>query len=189
MIPSSITPNLETVAMPMTILGIDPDTKNLHVVESGSNSPQSSFYTHTIPMPSAVHKERCGFAFRGLGELLFNLTERDGKPPLIYLEEPVQGPGGPGGTIPQVYIHGAVMTAADEYNCKLVQVNNKTWKKRECGNGNIKKEDIPSVLEEKWPELYKVVHGQQDLVDAGFIYLFGRHHYNLVTRLKKKAGK
>lgn len=176
------------MATPMTILGIDPDTKKLSIIEAHANAKPNEFHTHSIPLPSSEHHERAGFAFRGMAELLMNLTERDGEPPIIYMEAPAQGVGGPGATIPQCYIQGAVMAAASECNCKFYHVNNKSWKARECGNGNIKKADIPAVLEEKWPELYKLVHGQQDYVDAGFIYLFGRHHYNLLSRIKKRKA-
>lgn len=172
--------------MPLTILGIDPDTKKLSIVEAGSNIDKKKFFTHTIPLPSSEHHQRSGFAFRGMSELLANLIERDGEPPVIYMEAPAQGIGGPGATIPQCYIQGAVMAAASEFDCKFYHVNNKSWKKKICGNGNIKKDDIPEVMKIVWPELYKVVHGQQDLIDAGAIYLFGRHYQNLLESLSKK---
>lgn len=174
--------------MPLTILGIDPDTKKLSIVEAGSRRDASKFFTHTIPLPSVEHHQRAGFAFRGMSELIGNIIERDGVPPVIYMEAPAQGIGGPGATIPQVYVQGAVMAAAAEWDCKFYQVHNKSWKKRECGNGNIKKGDTPAVMKEVWPELYKSVRGQQDLVDAGFIYLFGRRHQNLLAQLLKRKA-
>lgn len=174
--------------MPVAILGIDPDTKKLSIVE-GSSTNKRKIFTHTIPMPSTKHADRAGFAFRGMSELISNIVERDGAKPVIYIEAPAQGIGGPGATIPQVYVQGAVMAAASEWDCVLYQVNNKSWKSRECGNGNIKKENIPAVMKEQWPEFYNLVRGQQDLIDAGFIYLFGYRQTRLRERLMRKVHK
>lgn len=173
--------------MSLTIVGIDPDTKKLSIVEATS-SKQKKPWIHTIPLPSSKHCDRAGFAFRGMSELLYNLNERDGKMPVIYMEAPAQGIGGPGATIPQVYVQGAVMAAASEWNCELIQVNNQTWKKRICGNGSIKKVDIPAVMKEVWPELFHIAHDQQDLIDAGAIYLFGRKHQMLLASIKKRIA-
>jgi len=166
-------------------MGIDPDTKKLSIVEA-VNTKQKKPWVHTIPLPSSKHQDRAGFAFRGVAELIYQLNERDGRLPIIYMEAPIMGIGGPGATIPQCYIQGAVMAAASEFDVKVIQVNNQTWKKRICGNGGINKADIPAAMKEVWPELIQIAHDQQDLIDAGAIYLFGRRHQNLLAALKKK---
>lgn len=170
------------------MVGIDPDTKKLSLVETNHRG-QKKPWVHTIPLPSTNHRERSGFAYRGMCEIIFNLKERDGQLPILYLEEPVMGKGGPGSTIPQAIVQGGIFAAADEYECKIVHVNNSSWKKRICGNGNISKSDIPAVMKEVWPELYEIARGQQDLLDAGAIHLFGRRHEEMVARIMKRRNK
>lgn len=124
-----------------------------------------------------------------MSEFLYNIKERDGVQPVVYLEEPIMGVGGPGATIPQVYVQGAVMAACSEWETKVHQINNSTWKKRICGNGNIAKADIPGVMKDVWPELYLAAKDQQDLIDAGAIHLYGVWHQDLMNKIRKHRGQ
>lgn len=76
------------------------------------------------------------------------------------------------------------MAACSEYRCPLVLVNNASWKKQVCGNGGFKKPQIYKAMREVWPEAFELANGDQDLVDASAIYLFGQAHVDSIRRVK-----
>lgn len=48
-----------------------------------------------------------------------------------------------------------------------------SWKKTVCGNGNLTKDQVAAWLKENHPDIYRLVHHSQDLIDAACIALYG----------------
>jgi hypothetical protein len=182
------------------IWGIDPDTKRITIVYG----PKNDFTHIKIPLDDGEgHTKSCGLAFRGLCEHMGEFKEEFGQLPLIYLEAPVVGKGGPGPTISQAMISGALQAAAEEYVTQLVLVNNQSWKKRAMGNGNINKDQVAERMKDIWPELWEAAKGHlplegtpgggpfrdQNLIDAGGLYLFGKHNYQLKERIRQRRSQ
>lgn len=179
------------------IWGVDPDTVRITVV-TGSRADPEIF---RIPLdPGSGHTKSCGLAFRGLCEFIGEEKQQAGKNPIIYLEAPVVGQGGPGPTISQAQIGGSLMACAEEMQTSLTLVNNQTWKKRVTGHGNINKDQVNEWMKDNWPEIYKAAKGHlplcgagpkrdQNIIDAGAIYLFGIFNYELKKRIIKRRKK
>jgi len=175
-----------------TVVGIDPDTVRLSLVitrKRGQKVPE----VMQIPLAGeSNHIKSCGIAFRKIGEVLHDLTSDNGAP-YVFLEMPVMGAANgralPGPTISQAQIGGAVTAAAEEFECPISWVHNMSWKKIVCGKGTIAKTDIPGVMTDVWPELVKAANGDQNIIDAGAINLFGRDRAALVYRLKSRRKK
>ena len=165
------------------VLGVDPSTKKLAVIGTRSKN-RSNPEGWVIDLPSDT-VDRCGEAFFEFGALLYDLTKQsDGVVPRVYLEAPVLGRGGPHSTIAQAQVGGAVMAACSEYRCPLVLVNNASWKKQVCGNGRFGKPEIFKAMREVWPEAFELAGGDQDLIDASAIQMFGQAHADSIRRVR-----
>jgi len=187
----------------VTVGGIDPNSHKLAIVET-RRSAQKKPFLHTFDLGQGAYEDRCNAAFEAVYIWSQGVEERDGVAPRLFLEEPVMGVGGPGATIPQAFVEGAVMAAAAQAGAEIRLVNNSSWKKQVLGNGNINKKEIAGLVKDIWPELYDKVpvindtsvtpewrgKPDQDLIDAGCINLFGWQRVLLMERLaNRRKGK
>jgi len=95
-------------------------------------------------------------------------------PGYCYIEAPVVGRGGARPTVLQSQVDGLIQVAAlrsGQLGC--YSVNNKTWKKAIVGNGNASKEQSAAWLAATHPVLSDLVDGDQDLVDAACVAIYG----------------
>lgn len=178
-----------------TVCGIDPSSKKVAVVESSRNMRKEPL-VHVLEFESEDIEHKVLEAYEFVFNLIMEIRDRDDESPAIFLEAPVVGIGGPGATIPQAFISGAIMVAAAEALSVLKLVNNKAWKKRTLGNGNIAKKDIQERMIEVWPQLYDMTPVMEkgewkgckdpDIIDAGGINLFGWRSVKMVERLKSR---
>jgi Holliday junction resolvasome RuvABC endonuclease subunit len=173
----------------VAIVGIDPDTVRVTCCVTrveGQRKPE----IHKFQLNSdSNHVVGCGEAFRQVGSFLYELRQEVGLT-VAYLEAPIMGQGGPGPTISQAQIGGAIMAAAEEYEIPLTLVNNQSWKKRVCGAGNINKEEVAKRMKDIWPEAVKIANGDQNAIDASAINLFGRKALALrVSIMKRRSVK
>lgn len=165
-----------------TVLGVDPSTKKIAIAGTQTRlQREPEFWSIRLPVHPII---RCGTAFGEFGALLYDLTQRDGEPPRVYLEAPILARGGPHATIVQAQVGGAIMAACVEYRAPLVMVNNSSWKKQVLGNGNLDKTKIAAELRRVWPEAWELADGNQDLIDAAAINKYGRNHTELIRRLR-----
>lgn len=178
-----------------TVLGLDPSSLKLAAVVT--SAPKRDKPTlHVTHFEFEEYERKCEEAFDWTFDLLMEIRERDDQPPAVYLEAPVMGVGGPGATIPQAYVSGAVMTACAQAGARVKLVNNQTWKKRAMGAGNLNKVQVRERMYEVWPELVALIpimekgefkgFPDQDLIDAGGLNLFGWWNAQLVERLRKR---
>lgn len=107
----------------------------------------------------------------------------------VFLELPVMGRGGPGSTIPQARINGAVTAGAQIAGATVVDVNNAHCKKDVVGRGNATKEDIADWCREAWPHAYKMCERDQDLIDSVMIWVYGKKVIAMRHRLAKKRRR
>lgn len=181
-----------------TVLGIDPSSVKIAIIESSAGDVKKPTL-HTKHFQNEAIEKKVLEAFDFIFDVCMEVRERDGETPVLYLEAPIMGVGGPGSTIPQAFISGSIMAAAAQAGCLLKLVNNQTWKKRGMGNGNINKVQVRERMEEIWPELIAVIpimekgefkgFPDQDLIDAGGLNLFGWYNVKLIDRIKKRRVK
>lgn len=91
----------------------------------------------------------------------------------IWVEEPLVGRSAHS-TIVQSLTSGAACAALLRLGWDVRMVNVSTWKKRVVGSGRADKDDIKRSVEHRWPEAWKLVEGDGDLIDAAAIALYGR---------------
>lgn len=189
----------------LTVIGIDANSHKLALVWKREGSSRPHLKTFSLVEGNSVFAS--GQAFRFLSEFFFKGCEDGNFDPentVVYMEAPVMGIGGPGATIPQAYVEGAVMAWAYEFSLDISLVNNQSWKKRVMGNGNINKEEVTRRMPEVWPELLERVpviekpqwsngprnHPDQDLVDAAAVHLFGEWKQALIRKIRRaRSGK
>jgi hypothetical protein len=157
-------------------------------------------FIHIVELDGEID-DRINQAFDFLVDYSIGVKERDGQYPALFLEAPVMGKGGPGSTIPQAFVSGGVIAGARQGGATISLVNNQTWKKEICGNGNINKLAVSEWTEENWRLLYEKApvptrktdqpegcfgRADQDVIDAGCINLFGWKRTLLVERLRRR---
>ena len=164
----------------VAVIGIDPAAaKKLAAVVTFGDA----FRTSTRTMPREV-EGRCYTAFRWAKTLTREYVQQ-GYHVYVFIEQPVFGRGGAGGTLPIAYIHGALLAGAMAGGADLVApANNSTWKARVVGHGRAKKPDIAVHVKKTWPLLYAQIVGDQDLCDAACINRYG----DAVVRVKLKMA-
>jgi Holliday junction resolvasome RuvABC endonuclease subunit len=160
------------------ILGIDPSSRKLacFVLE-----PERS-WTKCLTVPTKLkdRPEVLGRLDEQLDELF---SEVDFE--AVFVEQPLVGRGGAHATIVQAQVQGLVLARANLAGTPGVYtVNVKSWKKRVVGNGNSDKAAVTAWLEEAHPVLAAMAGGDQDLVDAACIALYGREVMERAAKLR-----
>ena len=161
-------------------------------------------FIYEMELTAADIPGRMAQAFDFTFEYCMGVIDYDGQPPRLFLEEPVMGRGGPGATIPQAFVDGAIMAGAYQAGAVLSLINNSSWKKKVCGNGNANKLVVSEWVEENWPVLYtKAVpmtlsaaksagypdlegRGDQDVLDAGCINLHGWKYVKMIEKIMRR---
>lgn len=165
-----------------TVIGIDPSSRKLAAVVSVvGKEPQATVYTKPLPQDKPV---ACLQAF----EWVRNLVEIQEDDVYVFIELPVLGRGGPGSTIPQAQINGALLAGAQMADAEVVPVNNSRVKKEVVGRGNANKDDIRDWVSKAWPVLYERIGGDQDLCDSAMIYVYGKQVVERRNKIAKKKS-
>lgn len=146
----------------MRIVGIDPSSRKIAIVEFLPDGTLDSWATAQAPTKMKDRTEVCHLLFQEAVELLRPDSA-------VFIESPVVGRGGVRSTLVQAEIQGVLRVAAVECGItRVYSVNNQTWKKDVVGNGNASKDDV----HDWWVARYSDF-GDQDLIDAGCIALYG----------------
>lgn len=168
----------------MIVVGIDPSSHKLAAVVTDGDK-----IIDTLTIKLRDDKQiACGQAFRWIQECIIDPHNMmmEGH---IYMEAPIMGVGGPGSTIPQAQIGGAVMAGAAVLQVSLTLANNQAWKRQVCGKGNIRKDQVAGAMLTVWPELVHRVGADQDLIDAGAINMYGRRAVRLRAKVVRHRAK
>ena len=116
-------------------------------------------------------------ALRNVGDFARRYLDRCD---VVYVEKPVVGRG-VAASLQVAQAAGAVMShlASPSYFVPI-----QTWKKALTGNGNAPKGLVKTSLLELHPRYSELCGGDQDLVDATGIALYGRAQQLVVERLR-----
>lgn len=113
----------------------------------------------------------------------WNTTERfvadlpwplEGRELHAFVEAPLVGRGGVRSTMVQCFTSGAIQGALSGLGFTTQVANVSSWKKHVVGKGNAKKEEVAKYLRLRHPALHAASGGNQDIIDASCIALFGR---------------
>lgn len=90
-----------------------------------------------------------------------------------FIEDALVGRGGIKSTKVQAFTNGAVQAAFHGSGAGVQLVNVKTWRKAVVGNGNAPKSDTGPALYTAWADAHEAADGDEDLLDAAAICLYG----------------
>lgn len=154
------------------VIGVDPSSAKLAAIVSIIGD-EPNVETRTLKLPT--HKPTaCAMAFEWIRGLVDLASDLEPGSVHVFLELPVMGRGGPGSTIPQARINGALAAGAELAGATVTDVNNAHCKKVVLGKGNASKDEIKEWVSDAWPTLYKRISKDQDLCDSAMIYVYGR---------------
>lgn len=167
------------------VIGCDPSSRKLATVYGIAGHEHAIRFT-TKKLPPADKPEACLIAYNWMCELAES-QHQYGK---VYaaIELPVFGRGGPGSTIPQAQINGALLAGARAAGAEVLMVNNAHAKKVIVGRGNASKVEIKRWVEDEWPELFEAIDGDQDLCDSAMIYQLGVQVVGLRGRVARRLA-
>ncbi len=93
---------------------------------------------------------------------------------IAYIEAPVvAGARNLQSTIKQAFINGIVQGVFTKAGFTVHLVPVSTWKMVVCGNGRADKQQVAAHLERVWPVVSHVCAGDQDLIDAATVCMYG----------------
>lgn len=153
--------------MAMTTIGIDPSSRNLACV---SLDPDDHPMMTKLTVPTKL-KERAEI----LGSLLNQVNDvlRSWSATTVFIERPIVGPS-KHATIVQAQVQGLVLGKANSLGMEAYAVHPSTWKRDVVGHGRSSKQDVSEWLALHHPLLHELSGGDQDLVDASCIALYGQ---------------
>lgn len=153
------------------IIGVDPASSKLALVAICGDKFVSKAYTRLGKSGGVACWNAWNSTERFVAELPWEL---DGRELHSYIEAPLVGRGGVRTTMVQCFTSGAVQGALNGLGFSTEVANVSSWKKRVVGRGNAKKPEIAEFLRINHPELFRATSGNQDLVDASCIALYGQ---------------
>lgn len=154
-----------------TVIGIDPASSKLAMVALSSSGDFVSVYN---PKMGKSGGQSCANAMKTTRAFLESIPEEFGMISMAFIEAPIVGRGGVKTTMVQCFTSGAVQGVLHEEGISTQVANVSSWKKRVVGKGNATKEEVAEFLRLRWPSLYGHSKGNQDLIDASCIALYGQ---------------
>lgn len=166
-----------------SLIGIDPSSRKLAAVYGTvGDEPYVQYTIEKLPQDKPT---ACLMAYEWMHRLV---SIQDVTKHKVYaaIELPVLGRGGPGSTIPQAQINGALLAGAQAAGAIVILVNNARAKKEVVGKGNASKDDIRRWVKQAWPALYSDIKNDQDLCDSTMIYMYGHKTIELRDRIARR---
>lgn len=159
------------MAEPFAVIGIDPASTKLALVALSSDGRFLSSY---IPKLGRSGGQSCAGAMKATRAFVALAEDEFGTLDSAYIEAPIVGRGGVRTTMVQCFTSGAVQGILHEAGISTQIANVSSWKKRVVGKGNATKEEVAKYLRLRWASLYDMANGNQDLIDASCIAIFGQ---------------
>lgn len=166
------------------VIGIDPSSRKLAAVVSVIGD-EANVQTITKPLPQDK-PTACLLAFEWARTLVE--THKSLGDVYAFIELPVFGRGGPGSTIPQAQVNGALLAGLQMAGANVTPVNNARVKKEVIGRGNANKDDIREWVKLAWNDLYVKIEKDQDLCDSAMIYQYGSQVVSLRDKIAAKKN-
>lgn len=96
----------------------------------------------------------------------------------LFLEAPIVGGGSAtparvASTLPQAYVSGVIQAHFARQGATVDLVHLATWKAQVIGNGGASKAEVARVIRLRWPGIAEQAGGDQDILDASGIALYG----------------
>jgi hypothetical protein len=153
------------------VVGVDPAASKAAYVALCGPQHMGKQFTHLGKSggPAAASAWHCTNLF-----LSWVHFEWPGLPVHVFVESPVVGRGGVRSTMVQCFTSGAIQGAFHDAGCTAQVANVSTWKKQVVGKGNATKEEVSKHLRLRWPALFHSAGGNQDLIDASCIAIYGQ---------------
>lgn len=153
------------------VIGVDPASTKLAFVALFHGQHRVAFYNR-------IGSSGAGASAAGWGHAQYFVETIKSIWPnsdiVCFVEQPVLGRGGVRATMVQAFTSGAVQGALYDAGCDVHLANPSTWKKRVVGKGNATKDDVSKWLRSRWPSLHTQAGGNQDIVDASCIAIYGQ---------------
>lgn len=166
------------------VIGIDPSSAKVAATSFCDGELLGQSTTKLITEKSIACLNACLW----IQKYIKKCEKKTGETATVFLEAPVLGRGGPGSTIPQAQVSGALLAGAGISGTRIMLVNNQTWKKEVCGKGNMNKDQITAWLKENHRDFHDFcIHNDkvdQDLVDSVCITLYGQKVMGMTERVK-----
>lgn len=160
----------------MRIVGVDPSSKKIALFIWRDDEWEAATITTKIQDRAKALAE----LQKDLEEYLLNLESDE---TYFFVEQPLMGRGGAHATIVVSQVQGIVMACSVECGSdSTYPVNVQTWKKVIIGRGNVGKPEVREWLGAHESDLAEMAGGDQDLVDAACIALYGRE---IITRSER----
>jgi len=152
-------------------LGIDPASSKMSAVALAGDD----FLVRHYKRLGKSGGEACSSAWHTTNTMLAAIhTMWPGIPIFAFIESPVVGKGGVRSTMVQCFTSGAIQAALHDAGCQPQGANVSTWKKQVVGRGNATKDEVAKWLRLRRPAIHRAAEGNQDIVDAACIALYGQ---------------
>lgn len=149
----------------MIVVAVDPKSRKMAIVY-GDSEPEMRI----ISTDSDDHYDRM-FVFQEKFQDFFKTLDEF----VLFIEQPLVGRGGVHTTL--VLAQSAAPVVLSALSCGsngVYDVNVGTWKKAIVGHGNASKDEVGEWLRDNRPSIYELTEGDQDLIDASCIWLYGQ---------------
>lgn len=159
------------------IVGGDLSSKSLAFVAKHPITPTAMVVKYEITGRRQSYSPQSSYeAMASTMEYLNELKAMAGRTSekIAYLEGPLVGSTkNIQTTIKQSFVNGVVQAVLVSAGFKVTLVPVGTWKKAVCGNGAADKELVAQTVKNLWPKVHVAADGDQDLLDAAAICLYG----------------
>lgn len=153
------------------VIGVDPASTKLAMVALSSTGEFVSMYN---PKLGKSGGQSCSNAMKATRDFVLAVSAQIGRPDSAFVEAPIVGRGGVRTTMVQCFTSGAIQGVLHDEGIPTQIANVSSWKKRVVGKGNATKEEVAKHLRLRWPDLFGSAKGNQDLIDASCIAIYGQ---------------
>lgn len=156
------------------VIGIDLNSRKLAMAKNLNGQ----LLLHAFAVPKKITDRAL------ICSMLYNHTRtRVMSDDVVYIEAPVvAGARNIQSTIKCAAAYGAVLAAISSVGAVAIETPISLWKLHTVGKGNVSKVDIGNWLHTMHPSVHRECSGDQDLMDASCIALYGQGQERFVDR-------
>lgn len=144
------------------MIGIDLGVRSVHVFDTFNRE------CYSVEAPKRTTQDNNAQRYEELRHLRTQMSRRWPTLPVFVEAPPLAGSRNIQTLIMLAQVQGVVMSM---WAARAVPVG--TWKKTVIGNGSASKADVWFWLEENHPDYFQMCEGDQNLIDAACIALYG----------------
>lgn len=152
------------------IIGVDPASSKIALVAICGKEFIAKDYARLGKSGGVACANAWKYTHQFVSELPWDVTQYELH---SFIEAPLVGRGGVRSTMVQCFTSGAVQGALSEQGFTTQVANVSSWKKSVIGKGNATKPEVAEYIRCYHPKLFESARGNQDIIDASCIALFG----------------